>query len=309
VSEARKVIVTCAVTGSVHSPSFSEHLPITPEEIAEQAIEAVEAGASILHLHARDPDTGRPTADPEVFERIVTPIRRATDAVLNISTGGGGPMTLDQRMAAARELRPELASLNMGSMNFGLFPLVEREREWLHDWERPRLANTKDLVFKNTFADIEQVVGTLAPLGVRFEFECFDVGHLHNLAHVVREGLVEPPFFVQTVFGVLGGIGVEVENLAHQKRMIDRLFAGRYEWTALGPGRHQLNMATMSALMGGNVRVGLEDSIYLGRGRLARSNAEQVTAIRNILEALSFEIATPADVRRKLELSREGALT
>jgi uncharacterized protein (DUF849 family) len=309
VSEARKVIVTCAVTGSVHSPSFSEHLPITPEEIAEQAIEAVEAGASILHLHARDPETGRPTADPEVFERIVTPIRQATDAVLNISTGGGGPMTLDQRLAPARELRPELASLNMGSMNFGLFPLVQREREWLHEWEYERLANTKDLVFRNTFADIEHVVGTLAPLGVRFEFECFDAGHLHNLAYVVGEGLVEPPYFIQTVFGVLGGIGVDVENLAHQKRMIDRLFAGTYEWTALGPGRHQFNMATMSALMGGNVRVGLEDSIYLGRGRLARSNAEQVTAIRNILEALSFEIATPADVRRRLELSREGALT
>jgi uncharacterized protein (DUF849 family) len=303
------VIITCAVTGSVHSPSFSEHLPITPAEIAAQSIEAVEAGASILHLHAREPETGRPTADPAVFEQFATPIRDATDAVLNISTGGGGPMTLDQRMAAATELCPELASLNMGSMNFGLFPLAAREREWKFDWERPRLANTKDLVFRNTFADIERIVETLSPLGVRFEFECFDVAHLHNLAYVRSTGLVEAPFFIQTVFGVLGGIGIDPENLAHQKRMIDRLFAGSYEWTALGPGRHQMSIATMSALMGGNVRVGLEDSIYLGRGKLASSNAEQVRRIRAILESLSFEIATPADVRRMLELTTEGALT
>jgi uncharacterized protein (DUF849 family) len=304
-----KVIVTCAVTGSIHTPSISEYLPITPDEIAEQAIGAAEAGAAILHLHARDPETGRPSSDPALFEQFVPVIREATDAVINITTGGGAGMSLDERIAAARHLRPEMSSLNLGSMNFGLFPMAQRQIEWKHEWEKPFLEGTRDFVFRNTFEDIEGVVGTLAKDGIRFEFECYDVGHLHNLAYLLEAGVVEPPLFIQTVFGILGGIGPEVENLVHMRRMANKLFGDDYTWSVLAAGRHQLPFVTMGAIMGGNVRVGLEDSLYVGRGRLAKNSAEQVTRIRQILEGLSFELATPDEAREILRLRGRGSAT
>ena len=297
-----KVIVTCAVTGSIHTPSVSEYLPITPDQIAEQAIGAAEAGAAILHLHARDPESGRPSSDPAIFEQFVPVIREATDAVINITTGGGVGMSLDERIAAARQLQPEMSSLNLGSMNFGLFPMAQRQVEWKHDWERPFLESTRDYVFRNTFEDIEGVVGTLSKEGIRFEFECYDVGHLHNLAYLLEAGVVEPPLFIQTVFGILGGIGPEVENLVHMRRMANKLFGDDYRWSVLAAGRHQLPFVTMGAIMGGNVRVGLEDSLYVGRGQLAKNSAEQVTRIRQILEGLSFELATPDEAREILAL-------
>jgi uncharacterized protein (DUF849 family) len=301
-SSARKVIITCAVTGSIHTPTMSPHLPVTPEEIAAEAIAAAEAGAAILHLHARDPDDGRPTPDPAVFKAFVPAIRDATDAVINITTGGGAHMTLDERMAAAVALEPEMCSLNMGSMNFGIYPMAAKYDNWKHDWEKPFLESTDDFVFRNTFSDIERVVGTLGATGARFEFECYDVGHLYNLAHMLERGVVRPPLFVQTVFGILGGIGPDVENLVHMRRTADRLFGDGYQWSVLGAGRHQMNFATMGAIMGGNVRVGLEDSLYAGRGRLATGNAEQVTKIRRILDDLSLEIATPDEARELLAL-------
>jgi uncharacterized protein (DUF849 family) len=301
-SSARKVIITCAVTGSIHTPTMSPHLPVTPEEIAAEAIAAAEAGAAILHLHARDPDDGRPTPDPAVFKAFVPAIRDATDAVINITTGGGAHMTLDERMAAAVALEPEMCSLNMGSMNFGIYPMAAKYDNWKHDWEKPFLESTDDFVFRNTFSDIERVVGTLGATGARFEFECYDVGHLYNLAHMLERGVVRPPLFVQTVFGILGGIGPDVENLVHMRRTADRLFGDDYQWSVLGAGRHQMNFATMGAIMGGNVRVGLEDSLYAGRGRLATGNAEQVTKIRRILDDLSLEIATPDEARELLAL-------
>jgi uncharacterized protein (DUF849 family) len=304
-----KVIVTCAVTGSIHTPSISEYLPITPDEIAEQAIGAAEAGAAILHLHARDPASGRPSSDPALFDQFVPVIREATDAVINITTGGGVGMSLDERIAAARHLQPEMSSLNLGSMNFGLFPMAERQIEWKHDWEKPFLESTRDFVFRNTFEDIEGVVGTLSKEDIRFEFECYDVGHLHNLAYLLDAGVVQPPLFIQTVFGILGGIGPEVENLVHMRRMANQLFGDDYTWSVLAAGRHQLPFVTMGAIMGGNVRVGLEDSLYVGRGRLAKNSAEQVTRIRQILEGLSFELATPDEAREILQLRGRKSAT
>ena len=296
-----KVIITCAVTGAIHTPTMSPHLPCTPAEIAAQAIGAAEAGAAVLHLHARDPRDGRPTPNPEVFLQFLPRIKAATDAVINITTGGGQNMTVQQRLAAAQRLQPEMCSLNMGSMNFGLYPMLRRYPEWQHDWEPEYLENSRDFIFRNTFADIETIVETVGKgCGTRFEFECYDVGHLYSLAHVLDRGLVEPPLFVQTIFGILGGIGPEAENLMHMRRTADRLFGDQYHWSILGAGRHQMSLVTMGAIMGGHVRVGLEDSLYLGKGRLAESNAEQVGKIRSILEALSLEIATPAEARAML---------
>jgi uncharacterized protein (DUF849 family) len=300
---ARKVIITCAVTGSVHTPTMSEYLPVTPEQIAEQAIGAAEAGAAVLHLHARDPDDGRPSPDPGVFMQFLPRIRAATDAVVNISTGGGMPMTVQDRMQAALRARPEMASLNMGSMNFGLFPVLERYSEWKHDWEPGFLESSRDFVFKNTFADIEALLSELGEgCGTRFEFECYDVGHLYTLAHFLDRGLVEPPLFVQFVLGILGGIGADPDNLAFMKRTADKLFGDDYRFSVLGAGRHQMPLASMCAAMGGNVRVGLEDNLFIDKGVLARDNAEEVTKIRTILEALSLQVATPAETREMLGL-------
>jgi len=298
-----KLIITCAVTGSVHTPSMSPHLPVTPEQIADQAIAAAEAGAAILHLHARDPETGAPTPDPEVFLRFLPRIRDATDAVINISTGGGQQMSVAQRMQAALRMRPEMASLNMGTMNFGLFPILDKPRDWQYDWESEFLEASRDFVFRNTFADIEQLLARLGDgCGARFEFECYDVGHLYTLKHFLDRGLVRPPLFVQFVLGILGGIGADPENLLFMKQTADRLFGDGYTWSVLGAGRAQMPLVSMSAAMGGHVRVGLEDSLYIGRGRLAVSNAEQVQRIRGIAEDLSRTVATPAEVRDMLGL-------
>ncbi|MCS4505836.1 3-keto-5-aminohexanoate cleavage protein [Arhodomonas aquaeolei] len=299
----RKVIITCAVTGSVHTPTMSEYLPITPEQIAEQAIGAAEAGAAVLHLHARNPEDGRPTPDPGVFMRFLPRIRAATDAVVNISTGGGMPMTVHERMQAALRAQPEMASLNMGTMNFGLYPALSRYDHWRYDWEPAFLDASRDFVFKNTFADIETLLAELGDgCGTRFEFECYDVGHLFTLAHFLDRGLVRPPLFVQFVLGILGGIGADPDQLAHMKRTADRLFGDDYRFSVLGAGRHQLPLASMGAAMGGNVRVGLEDNLFLNRGVLAPSNAAQVRRIRQVLDGLGLEIATPAEAREMLAL-------
>jgi uncharacterized protein (DUF849 family) len=298
----RKVIITCAPTGAIHTPSMSPYLPVTPAEIAAAGIAAAEAGAAILHLHARDPDDGRPLQDPAIFRQFLPEIRRATDAVINITTGGSPHMTVAERLRPAAELEPELASLNMGSMNFGLFPMLQRYKEFRYAWEREHLEKSRDLVFRNTFADIETILTTCQRAGTRFEFECYDISHLYNLAHFVERGLVEPPFFVQSVFGILGGIGNHPDDLAHMRRTADRLFGDDYQWSILGAGAKQIELATLGATMGANVRVGLEDSLWAAPGRLAESSAEQVRAIRGILEGLSLEPATPDEARAMLGL-------
>ena len=309
-ASSRKVIITCASTGSIHTPSMSPHLPLTPEDIADQSIAAAEAGAAILHLHARDPKDGRPTPDPDVFMQFLRPIRDRCDAVINITTGGGHGMSLDERLAAPLRIRPEMTSLNMGSMNFGLFPMLARYDEFRYEWERAHLENSRDFIFRNTFKDIEHILEVLGEdCGTRFEFECYDIGHLYNLAHFLDRGLVKPPLFVQSIFGILGGIGADPENVTHMRRIADKLFGDDYLWSVLAGGRHQLPLVTMSATMGGNVRVGLEDSLYAGKGRLATSNAEQVTIIRRILERLSLEIATPAEAREMLALKGADQVT
>jgi len=299
----RKVIITCAVTGSIHTPSMSPYLPITPEQVAEGAIGAAEAGAAIVHLHARDPYDGRPTPDPEIFFEFLPRIKSACNAVINITTGGGHGMTVQERLAAALQAKPEMASLNMGSMNFGLFPMLERGRQWKYDWEPAYLEASRDFIFRNTFKDIEYTLRTLGEgCGTRFEFECYDVGHLYNLAHFVDRGLVRPPMLVQTIFGILGGIGADPDNLVHMKRIADKLFGEAYQWSVLAAGRHQMPLVTTAAILGGNVRVGLEDSLWLGRGQLAESNAAQVQKIRGILENLSLEVATADEARMLLHL-------
>lgn len=298
-----KVIITCATTGSIHTPTMTPHLPITANEIAEQSIAAAEAGAAIIHLHARDPKDGRPTPDPDVFMPFLQRIKQSCDAVVNITTGGGHGMSLEERLAAPLRAKPEMCSLNMGSMNFGLYHLLNKYKEFKFEWERVHLENTRDFIFRNTFKDIEHILQELGEgCGTRFEFECYDVGHLYNLAHFLDRGLVKPPLFVQTIFGILGGIGADPENLQHMKRIADKLFGDDYRWSVLAAGRYQLSFVTMAAIMGGNVRVGLEDSIYAGKGRLATSNAEQVSIVRSILENLSLEIATPDEAREMLAL-------
>jgi uncharacterized protein (DUF849 family) len=300
---SRKVIITCAVTGSIHTPTMSPHLPLTPDEIARDSIAAAEAGASIIHLHARDPKTGRPTPDPEVFFQFLPRIKQQTDAVVNITTGGGQGMSLQERLAAPLRAKPEMCSLNMGSMNFGLYPMLNRYKEWKYDWEPKHLEGSRDAIFRNTFKDIEYILKELGEgCGTRFEFECYDVGHLYNLAHFLERKLVKPPLFVQTIFGILGGIGADPENLQHMKRIADKLFGDAYHWSILAAGRHQMNLISMGAIMGGNVRVGLEDSLYLAKGQLARSNADQVAKIKRIVEELSLEIATPKEARQMLSL-------
>jgi uncharacterized protein (DUF849 family) len=297
-----KVIITCAVTGAIHTPSMSPHLPVTPDEIAAAAIGAAEAGAAIVHLHARDPQTGRPDQSPEAFARFLPRIKQATNAVINLTTGGAPYMTVQERVKPAETFRPEVASLNMGSMNFGLFPMLGRFKNFKHDWERQALENSRDLVFRNTFKDIEFVLGILSDAGTRFEFECYDTSHLYNLSHFLERGLVKPPLFVQTVFGILGGIGPHPEDVMHMKRTADRLFGNQYRWSVLGAGRSQLPIAAQAAAMGGNVRVGLEDSLWAGPGKLAESNAQQVRAARQIIEGLGLAVATPDEAREILSL-------
>ena len=297
-----KVIVTCAVTGSVHTPSMTPHLPITPTQIATSAVEAAAAGAAILHLHVRDPKDGRPSADPALYFECLEQIKGRTEAVINITTGGSQDMTVEDRIKAPLELSPEMASLNLGTMNFALFPIVEKTKSFKHEWEPKFLEGTRSGFFRNTFADIERILSQLGAGGTKFEFECYDIGHLYTLAHFADRGIVKPPFFVQSVFGILGGIGADPENVLHSKRIADKLFGSDYRWSVLAAGRHQMPLVTLSAINGGNVRVGLEDSIYIGRGQLAQSNAQQVVKIVAILRELGLAIATPGEAREMLRL-------
>ena len=298
-----KVIISCAITGGIHTPSMSPYLPITPEQIARESIDAAEAGAAIIHLHARDPETGEPTPDPAVFQRFLPVIKQATDAVVNITTGGGLNMTLEERLAAPLQASPEMCSLNMGSMNFNISDAGNRVKEWKHAWEQPYLERTKGFIFRNTFADIANIVEMLGKgHGTRFEFECYDIGHLYNLAYCLDKKIVEPPLFVQSIFGITGGIGAEIPNLMFARETANRLFGDQYVWSVLAAGRNQMAFTTTAGILGGNVRVGLEDSLYIGKGQLATSNAQQVAKIRRILEDLSLEIATPTEAREILKL-------
>lgn len=304
----KPVIISCAVTGGAHTPSMSPYLPVTPEEIAEQSLAAIEAGAAIVHLHARDPDNGRPTGDPAIFQRFIQRIKGESNAVINISTGGGGAtMPVPERAKAAHALKPEMASLNMGSLCVSMRELAQRDREWKYDWEKQFLESTSGLVFKNTFDDIEWIIQEIGHKGgTRFEFECYDISHLYNIAYFVERGLLKPPFFIQSVFGLRGAIGAHPEDLMHMKRTADRLFGTSYHWSVLAAGVHQMRIATMASLMGANVRVGLEDSLYIGRGELAVSNAQQVGKIRRIIEELGMQVATPDEARNMLGLKGHG---
>jgi uncharacterized protein (DUF849 family) len=297
-----KVIITCAVTGAIHTPTMSQYLPITPDEIAEAAIGAAKAGAAIVHLHARNPKDGRPDQDPELFRQFLPKIKAASDVVINLTTGGAPTMGVDERLQPALKLKPEVASLNMGSMNFGLYEMLGRYKEFQHDWEKPYLAGSDDRIFKNTFKDIQRILESCRENETRFEVECYDIGHLYTCAHFLERGLIKPPLFIQSVFGIRGGIGPHPEDVLHMKRTADRLFGDAYYWSVLGAGRNQMFIAAMSAVMGGNVRVGLEDSLWLGRGQLAKNNAEQVTKARRILEELGLQVATPSEAREMLKL-------
>jgi uncharacterized protein (DUF849 family) len=301
-AKTQKIIISCAITGAIHTPSMSPYLPVTPDQIAEASIGAAEAGAAIVHLHARDPETGKPDHSPAAFAKFLPRIKQSTDAVINLTSGGAPYMRIEERIQPAIAFMPELASLNMGSMNFGLFPMLERFNEFRHSWERDYLEGSRDLVFRNTFKDVEYALRTCAGNGTRFEFECYDVGHLYNLANFLDRGLVHRPLFFQSVFGILGGIGKHPEDVMHMKRTADRLFGGDYRWSVLGAGRKQFPIVALAAAMGANIRVGLEDSLWIGPGELATSNAAQVHRGRRIIECLGFEVATPADAREILSL-------
>ncbi|HVJ59637.1 MAG TPA: 3-keto-5-aminohexanoate cleavage protein [Burkholderiaceae bacterium] len=298
----RKVVITCAVTGAIHTPSMSPHLPITADEIADAAIGAYEAGAAVVHLHARDPKDGRPDQRPEAFEPFLKRIKQTCNVVVNITTGGAPTMLVEERLRPCAHFKPEIASLNMGSMNFGLYPMLQRFKEFKHDWERPYLEGSYDRIFKNTFQDIDNILTTCAKNGTRFEVECYDIGHLYTLRHFADRGLIKAPYFIQSVFGILGGIGPHPEDVAHMKRTIDRLFGNDYVWSVLGAGRNQLPIAAQSVSLGGNVRVGLEDSLWIGAGKLAETNAQQVRAARQVIEGLGLELATPDEAREILQL-------
>ena len=300
--KSKKIIVTCAVTGAIHTPTMSPYLPITPQEITDAAVGAAEAGAAIVHLHARDPVDGRPTQDPKYFRQFAPAIRERSNVVINFTTGGAPTMDIEERLQPALQLQPEVASLNMGSMNFGLYPMLSRYKEWKQPWEVPYLAESDGRIFKNTFKDIQHILESCRANNTRFEIECYDIGHLYTAAHFLERQIVEPPLFIQSVFGLLGGIGPHPEDVMQMKRTADRLFGDDYVWSVLGAGRNQMPIAAMSAVMGGNVRVGLEDSLWDGPGTLAKTNAQQVTRIRSIIEALSLEIATPDEAREILQL-------
>ncbi len=307
-AKRRPVIISCAITGAIHTPSMSPHLPVTADEIAASALGAAEAGAAIVHLHARDPRTGRPDQSPEAFAPFLRTIKVASNVVVNLTSGGAPYMRIDERIGPATAFKPELASLNMGSFNFALFPMLNRYKEFQHDWERAHLADSDDLIFRNTFRDIAYALEACSGNGTRFEFECYDVGHLYALAHFAGRGLVKPPFFIQTVFGLLGGIGPHPEDVMHMRRTADRLFGDDYNWSVLGAGRNQMPIAAMAAGMGGNIRVGLEDSLWVAPGRLAETNAEQVTNARHLVEALGLTVATPDEARAMLGLKGMAAV-
>jgi uncharacterized protein (DUF849 family) len=305
-TKSNKVIVTCAITGAIHTPTLSAALPCTPADIARQAIDAAKAGAAVLHLHARDPQTGAPTGNPDVFAQFLPEIHRSTDAVINLTTGGSPEMTVEQRLAAALRFKPEMCSLNMGSMNFAFHPMGGKITEWKQPWEKQYIANSEGFIFRNTFADVARIYELMSDFGTRYEHECYDIGHLYNLAYFLDRGLVKPPLFIQSVMGILGGIGAEPDNVLFMRRTADRLFGDDYVWSLLAAGRHQMPLVTQAAMLGGNVRVGLEDSLYIGRGKLATSNAEQVVKIRRILDDLGLEIASPDEARSILGLKGRG---
>ena len=302
----RKVIITCAITGAIHTPSMSAHLPVSPEEIADAAVGAAEAGAAIVHLHARARGDGRPTQDPEIFREFLPTVKARSDVVINLTTGGAPTMDVEERLQPALRLKPEVASLNMGSMNFGLWEMIPRYEEWKHDWEVPYLEGSRERIFKNTFGDIAYILESCSANETRFEIECYDIGHLYTAAHFLERGLVKPPLFIQSVFGIRGGIGPHPEDVMHMRRTADRLFGSDYQWSVLGGGRNQMVVATQSAILGGNVRVGLEDSLWIGKGQLATSNAEQVSRIKRILEDLGLAVATPDEARELLKLKGRG---
>lgn len=298
-----KVIISCAITGAMHTPTMSDALPLTPEHIAEEAIAAAEAGAAIVHLHARVPETGAPTGDPDIFARFLPVIKQRSDAVINITTGGSPAMTVQDRLSGATRFQPEMCSLNMGSMNFAIFPAARRISEWKYDWERDYVVNSDDFIFRNTFRDIAYILQSLGEVGTKFEHECYDIGHLYNLAHFLDRGLVKPPFFVQMIFGILGGIGADLANLMFMKQTADRLFGkDSFQWSVLAAGRHQMPFMTQAALMGGHVRVGLEDSLFIEPRKLAVSNAQQVEKAKRILVEMGHEAATPGEARAMLGL-------
>ncbi len=297
-----KVVITCAITGAIHTPSMTPYLPVTPDEIVAEAIAAAEAGAAVLHLHARNPETGKPDQTPDAFARFLPRIKQGTTAAINITTGGSPFMKVEERVLPAKKFKPEVASLNMGSINFGLYPLLGKYKDFKFEWEREHLEATRDLVFRNSFKDIEFILETCYENGTRFEFECYDIAHLYNLAHFADRGLVKPPFFVQSVFGILGGIGTHAEDVIHMKRTADRLLGSDYRWSVLGAGSSQLRIAAQAVAMGGNIRVGLEDSIWAGKGVLAKSNADQVRLARKIIEGMGMQVATPGDAREILSL-------
>lgn len=302
----KKVIVTCAITGGIHTPSMSPHLPITPQQIEDEAVAAAKAGASIVHLHARIPETGQPSQDPALFRQFLPQIAERSNAIINLTTGGAPHMLVEERLQPALQLKPEVASLNMGSMNFGLYPMLERQKTFQHDWERPYLEGSEDRVFRNTFKEIRYILESCADNGTRFEIECYDTSHLYTAAHFIDRGILKPPFFIQSVFGLLGGIGTHPEDVMHMRRTAERLFGQDYYWSVLGAGRSQIPLATMSATMGGNVRVGLEDSLWDGPGKLATSNAEQVRRIVSILTSMNLEVASPDETRAMLQLKGPG---
>ena len=304
----KKVIVTCAITGAIHTPSMSPYLPITPREIEDEAVAAAQAGAAIVHLHARNPQTGQPTQDPAMFREFLPQIAERSDAIINLTTGGAPNMLVEERLQPALQLQPEVASLNMGSMNFGLYPMLARQKEFKYDWERPYLEGSEDRVFRNTFKEIRYILESCADNGTRFEIECYDTSHLYTAAHFIDRGILKPPFFIQTVFGLLGGIGTHPDDVLHMRRTAERLFGQDYYWSVLGAGRSQIPLATMSATMGGNVRVGLEDSLWDGPGQLAQSNAQQVERIVHILKGLNLEVATPDETRDMLQLKGKKAV-
>jgi uncharacterized protein (DUF849 family) len=301
-NRTNKVIITCAVTGAIHTPTLSAGLPYTPADIARQAIDAAKAGAAILHLHARNPQDGSPTGDPDVFAQFLPQIHDATDAIINLTTGGSPEMTVEQRLAASLRFKPEMCSLNMGSMNFSFHGMAGKIADWKFPWEKRYIEDSEAFIFRNTFRDIARVYRLMADFGTRYEHECYDIGHLYNLAYFLDKGLAKPPLWIQSVFGILGGIGADPDNVVFMRRTADRLFGEDYVWSVLAAGRHQMPLISQAAMLGGNVRVGLEDSLYIGRGKLAASNAEQVLKIRRILEELGFEIATPDDARQILSL-------
>jgi len=298
----RKVILTCAVTGSMHTPTMSEYLPLTPKQIRDESIAAAQAGASVLHLHARNPIDGSPTGDPDVYAQYLPAIHEATDAVINLTTGGSPTMSVEERLAAAARFEPEMCSLNMGSLNFAIFPIANRYTNWKFDWEEDYVRNSDDFIFRNTFRDIEVIMNTMGSKGTKFEHECYDVGHLYNLAHFMDRGLIKAPLFIQSVFGILGGIGAEIDNLMFMRRTADRLFGDDYVWSVLAAGKSQIPLVTQGVLMGGHARVGLEDSLFLNPGELAKSNVDQIEKISRILEEYNVDIATPAEARDMLGL-------